>query len=771
MKINSIKTRLLLLVAAAFLLTAASVIGVVNNKTMQIIDANANDFYSEKVDTVWRMLDRNYHKLEQTGLVEAYQEDFQRAVISEIKRTYYEQTETQTYPFIIDGDGAVVVHPLLPTGHTGKAEKKIADQLLSNGNSPFVTNYKGVDKWYSQRKFEPWHWVVAYAVPLEIKYQAAVELRLTLSTIIGGIVVIALSLLMFMLARSINPIIHLTKISGKMAEGDFRQKFDIKDDIKGKGKDEVSQLGHSFILLQESIEEKISSLNNEISERAKIEEQTRLLATVVEEATEGICIITLDGMVTYANPAWLEMHGFQLTDTVVGENFKIFHTEEQYNQDVIPCLAKAGAQQECSAEVAHLHQDGSTFDTETNILLLDAKKIQNPCMVILAQDITERKSIEEQLRHSQKMDAIGQLAGGVAHDFNNMLGGIMGAAELLKRSGNLGEKDKRYIDTLINASERAADLTAQLSAFGRKGKTESKAVDIDAVVSNTLGIVQQTFNKNINITTAMEASETIVMGDHTGLQNALLNLCINASHAMPDGGNLTIATRNIHLNSKYCDSLPFAIEPGKYINLEVTDTGSGVDDDHIEHIFEPFFTTKEVGKGTGLGLASVYGMIEEHRGAITVSSEKGRGTTFHLMLPCSDESVSIKSASSEESQIHASGRVLLVDDEEIIRLTGSALLEEIGYTVVTADNGRAGVDIFKKSPTEFDIIILDMIMPEMSGSEAYYAIKEIDPDATVYIASGYTKDEKLDELENHGLSGFIHKPFKPDELIKMITCS
>ena len=767
MKIHSIKTRLFLLVMVAFLLMAASVIWVVNNKSMQIIDENADNFYGEKVDTIWQMLDRSNHTLQQTGLIAAYQEDFQSAVISEIKRTYYNQEKNQPYPFIIDNDGAVVVHPLLPTGSPGEKEGILADQRLFKERDTFVTNYKGVDKWYCNRKFEPWNWVIAYAVPLEIKYQSAAELRLTLSTIIGVIFVVVLFVLMLFLSRIINPIIHLTKITGGMAEGDFRQTIGIKEDIKGK--DEVSQLGHSFILLQESIEEKINSLNNEISERKKVEEQTHLLATVVEEASEGICIITLDGLVTYVNSAWLKMHGFHFTDKVVGQNFKIFYTEEQYKKDVVVCLDKVRTQKWCYAEATHLHQDGSTFDTEINILLLDTEKIQDPCMVVLAQDITERKSIEERLRHSQKMDAIGQLAGGVAHDFNNMLGGIMGAAELLKRSRNLGEKEKRYIDMLMNASERAADLTAKLSAFGRKGKTESKAVDINTVVSNTLGIVQQTFNKNIKVTTALEASETIVMGDHTGLQNALLNLCINASQAMPDGGNLRITTSNIHLDSEYCNTLSLAIEPGKYVNLEVTDTGSGVDDDDIEHIFEPFFTTKEVGKGTGLGLASVYGMVEEHRGAITVTSEKGHGTTFNLMLPCSDESVNNRQDSSKESQIHASGRILLVDDEEIIRSTGKALLEEAGYTVVTADNGRTGVDIFKKSPTEFDIIILDMMMPKMNGSEAFYAIKKINPNATVFIASGYTKDEKLEKLEKHGLSGFIHKPFKLNELLKLIA--
>jgi len=769
MQINSIKTRLLLIVSVAFLLTAASVIGVVNNKTTQIIDKNANDFYNEKIDTIWRMLDRNYRKLEKTGLVDAYQDDFQQAVISEIKRTYYNQAETQTYPFIIDNEGAVVVHPLLPTGFIGSDEKKIADHLLATERKPFTTNYKGVSKWYCHRKFEPWNWVITYAVPLQVKYQSAVELRWTLSTLIGVIFVTVLSILMFMLARSMNPIIHLTKISGEMAKGDFRQKFGIREEIKGK--DEVSQLGRNFILLQESIEEKINSLNSEISEREKIEEQTHLLATVVEQANEGICIITLDGIVNYVNSAWLKMHGFQLTDTIVGQNFKIFYTEEQYKNDVTACLDKVRTQKWCSSEIAHLHQDRSTFDTEMNIILLDTEIVQTPCMVALAQDITNRKSIEERLRQSQKMDAIGQLAGGVAHDFNNMLAGIMGATELLKRSKNLGEKDKKHVDMVMDASERAADLTAKLSAFGRKGKAESKAVDIDTVVSNTLGLVKKTFNKNIKITTVLDASETIIIGDPTGLQNALLNLCINASQAMPDGGILTITTKNKYLDSEYCSTLPFALEAGKYLDLEVTDTGSGIDDEHIKHIFEPFFTTKEVGKGTGLGLASVYGMVKEHRGAITVSSKKGDGTTFHLMLPNSNESVSMKQDSSEEAQISASGRVLLVDDEEIIRSTGKALLEDIGYSVITANNGRAGVDIFKKSPTEFEFIILDMIMPEMNGTETFYAIKEIDPNAKMFVTSGYTKNEKLDELERDGLKGFIHKPFTLSELLRVIDHS
>ena len=640
MKINSITTKLLLLVAVAFIVIAVSVIWIANDQTTKIIDVNVSTAYREKVDTVWHMLARSNDKLQQTGMVDAYREDFQRDVVADVRHRYYKKANLQLYPFIIDGKGKVILHPVLQAGDNSIVNTKVGTQLLAKDNNQFIANYLGINKWYCTRKFAQWNWTVGYAVPLVLKYKAANQLHVTLFTVIVTIFVVVLVLLSLLLARIIKPITRLTVVSAQIADGNFRQEIEIQ------GNDEVAQLSRSFIRMQDAIEDKIQALNNEIH---------------------------------------------------------------------------------------------------------------------------ERELIQERLRQSEKMDAVGQLAGGVAHDFNNMLGGIMGAAELLKIPGNSKETETQYINLILDAAEKAADLTAKLSAFGRKGKVLSKAVDINTVISDTVTLVKRTIDKKIRIAEVREAVDTVVTGDQTGLQNALLNLCINASHAMPDGGDLTIISRNLNLDHDYCNASPFKIESGKYIDLEVIDTGSGIPQDQIQHIFEPFFTTKDVGKGTGLGLASVYGMIEGHNGAISVYSEVGTGTSFHLYLPCSDYKTESEARPIPENSLpHGTGCILLVDDEDIVRITGKALLEKIGYKVLTAENGRGGVEVFKQHLSEIDLVIIDMMMPEMNGSEAFYAMKEIDPDCAVFISSGFTKNEKLDDLEKNGLRGFIHKPFSINELNKLI---
>ena len=640
MKINSITTKLLLLVAVAFVVTAVSVIWIANIQTTKIIDVNVSTAYKEKVDTVWHMLAQSNDKLQQTGMVDAYHEDFQREVITEIKHRYYKKDNLQLYPFIIDNKGEVILHPVLQPGDKSLLKTKVVTQMLKKDNNQFVANYLGTNKWYCTRKFESWGWTIGYAVPLDIKYMAANQLHVTLFTVIGLIFVAVLIFLSLLLTRIIKPIVKLTEISGQIADGNFDQEIEIK------GNDEVARLSHSFIRMQDAIEDKIQALNNEIH---------------------------------------------------------------------------------------------------------------------------ERELIQERLRQSEKMDAIGQLAGGVAHDFNNMLSGIIGAAELLKSPGKSEEKVTQYLDMILNTSKKAAELTAKLSAFGRKGKVISKAVDINIVISDTLAIVKRVIDKKINIIEVRKAVDTVVIGDCTGLQNALLNLCINADHAMPDGGDLTIMTRNMNLDWDYCNASPFDIEPGVYIVLEVIDTGSGIPQDELQHIFEPFFTTKEVGKGTGLGLAAVYGMIKDHNGAINVSSKMGTGTSFHLCLPCSDKIRNEHKVIPENSLPHGTGCILLVDDEDIIRITGKALLEKTGYKVLTAENGRKGLEVFKQYQSEIDIVVMDMMMPEMNGSETFYAMKDIAPDCSIFISSGFTNNENLETLKKDGLCGFIHKPFTINELNMLIS--
>lgn len=527
------------------------------------------------------------------------------------------------------------------------------------------------------------------------------------------------------------------------------------DDVrKSNGKKiEVAELAQSF--------------RAQVSERKRAEtELFRLqnyLSNIVDSMPSVLVGVNADGEVTQWNkmaeqttqlPA-VAAKGKKLADVfppMATELWKI--TESIRTREVITELQKP-----------RQSKDGVKYD-DIIIYPLIANGVEG--VVIRIDDVSEKVQLEEQLTHSHKMDAIGQLAGGVAHDFNNMLGAINGAAQLLKSPHRgLDQKGIGYVDMIMQSVTRAADLTAQLLAFGRKGKTTSTAVDIHAVVDDALAIFARTIDKKIKLTVAKDAANHAVIGDNTQLQSALMNLGINAAHAMPDGGEIFVGTKNILLNKSYCDACLFDIEPGEYIQVEVRDTGCGIPLEQQQKIFEPFFTTKKQGEGTGLGLAAVYGTVQGHRGAINVYSEVGAGTIFQLFLPCSGEAILPRDASMEV--VTGVGKILLVDDENLIRIVGKNMLEEMGYEVFLAENGREAVEIFQKEPAAIDLVILDMIMPEMNGRDTFAKMREIDKNCQVIISSGFSKDESLDELKNLGLAGFIRKPYRDYELSRLVA--
>lgn len=388
-------------------------------------------------------------------------------------------------------------------------------------------------------------------------------------------------------------------------------------------------------------------------------------------------------------------------------------------------------------------------------------------------DVTSRKQAEEtqkklaeQLSHSQKMDAIGQLAGGVAHDFNNVLGAVMGMAELLKKSVFPREKQIEFLDLILAATKRASELTKKLLTFSRKGTKISTAIDSIKVVNETISLLQHTLDKKVVVSMESKVSNSLIVADDTLLQNALVNMGINASHAMENGGSLVFTLRNVELDYDYCENSPFEIKPGEYLEIGVKDTGTGIPPEISSRIFEPFFTTKQQGKGTGLGLSMVYGMVKEYGGAITVYSEMGVGTIFRLYLPVVFEFS--QKISEIENVKTGTGSILLIDDEELIRITASAILNSLGYEVITAENGLEGINLFKENINKIDLVILDMIMPVMNGRETFTAIRKINPEVPVIIASGFTKDDEMFTLKNQGLSGFIQKPYSRLELAEIV---
>jgi PAS domain S-box-containing protein len=492
------------------------------------------------------------------------------------------------------------------------------------------------------------------------------------------------------------------------------------------------------------------------------------LRTILDSIGDAVIATDLDSVITRMNPVAEELTGWKYEYTKSIKLPEVFHIIDSTTKDVIDNPAIQIIENDDSKNLINenailIAKDGTEYQITYSCSCIFNDFKEKIGTVSVFRDVTKQMNLQEQLNQSRKMDAIGQLAGGVAHDFNNMLSGIIGATELLKIEENYTAETKdNYLNIILTSAERAAELTAKLTAFGRKGNNDSIALDIHSVIEDTIAILKQTIDKKISLKKTLGAKNVIVSGNYTGLQNAFLNLCINACHAMPDGGKLNVSTENLYLDKVYCDASIFDLEPGDYIEIAITDTGRGIPQDIIGKIFEPFFTTKEVGKGTGLGLAAVYGMIQDHKGAINVYSEENIGTVFHLFLPLS-KSEKLSDNSCLEIDVpanHDSGTILIVDDEDIIRITGKAILEEAGYTVLLAEDGLDGLNVLKKHKDEIDLVILDMVMPKMNGREVFYKMRSLKPDCAILIASGFTKDENLNELKENGLAGFIAKPFR-----------
>lgn len=372
-------------------------------------------------------------------------------------------------------------------------------------------------------------------------------------------------------------------------------------------------------------------------------------------------------------------------------------------------------------------------------------------------DISEQKRLQNQLYQSQKMDVVGQLAGGIAHDFNNMLAGIMAAAELLKVRLPDDEKNNKLLNTIIGATIRSADLTRELLSFSRKTPAVSSPVCIHDTIAAAMSLLERTIDRNIQLSSQLAEGSPVVMGDHTQLQSALLNLGVNARDAMPQGGRLTYATARKTLDDASCRALGLALDPGHYLEISVSDTGVGMAPEVREHIFEPFFTTKGVGKGTGLGLAAVYGTVLCHHGGISVQSEPGVGSIFRMYLPLAEDDTLLEVCDSEA--VLGKGGILLVDDEEILRDVGRDLLEELGYTVFLAEDGVRAMEVFFAHRNEISLVILDRIMPNMGGKETFLQLRELDPDINVLFCSGFNSEGTGDELLRLGARGFVQKPY------------
>lgn len=379
-------------------------------------------------------------------------------------------------------------------------------------------------------------------------------------------------------------------------------------------------------------------------------------------------------------------------------------------------------------------------------------------------DITERKRLEAQFHEAQKMEAVGTLAGGIAHDFNNMLMGIQGYASLMLFKISPAHPHFKKLKKIEEQVAKASELTNQLLGFARGGKYQVKPIDLNKLVTKSTEMFGKA-KKEITIHMKLDKELLIIDGDQYQIEQVLLNLYVNAWQAMPGGGELYIETNPVIIEGDEAEV--YEIKSGRYALISVRDTGVGMDKETQARIFEPFFTTKEMGRGAGLGLASVYGIVRNHHGAIEVESTLGKGSTFRLYLPISEKMLEEEDVSTGEI-IKGGETILLVDDEEMILEVGSALLMSLGYTVITATDGRDAVNAYRDKRSKIDLVILDMVMPGMSGGETYDALKKINKAVKVILSSGYSIDKEAKDIIKRGGNAFIQKPFNLEALSKKV---
>ena len=502
-----------------------------------------------------------------------------------------------------------------------------------------------------------------------------------------------------------------------------------------------------------------------ITERKRAEEALHIseekYRLVVENANDAIFIVQNE-RIKFPNRQMLVITGYNEEELKSLPFFSFIHADDK---DMVMERHRRRLQGEnvpATYSFRISNKSGGIVWVEASVVLVTWEG--GPAALVFLRDITFQKKLEEQLFHAQKMEAIGTLAGGVAHDFNNLLMGILGYTSLMLMKTDKSHPFYEKLKIIEQQVESGTQLTKQLLGFARGGKYEVKPVNVNDLIIKTSDIFSRT-KKEITIHKKLQEDLYTIEADTGQIEQVLFNLYVNAWQAMPSGGRLYLETQNVNLDEQQCRA--YNVEPGTFIKISVTDTGIGMDAKTQKRIFEPFFSTKGVGKGTGLGLASAYGIIKNHGGDITVYSEKGRGTTFTIYLPASEAKPS-KTRPSQIRLFTGDETIMIVDDEPINIAATKELLEELGYRIMTAQSGPEAIKLFKEHSKDIKLVILDMIMPQMNGKEILVKLMKIDKNVRVLLSSGYNIDGEAAEILDMGCKGFIQKPFRPEEISQKI---
>ncbi len=558
---------------------------------------------------------------------------------------------------------------------------------------------------------------------------------------------------------------HAQEILRRLRSGDMAA-HGINENRTRDGRTIICQWYNTPLLDGDGAFAGLISLAQDVTASRQAEEALRLRDRAVQAVTQGILITDPsqpDNPIIYASPGFEQLTGYAAAE-VVGRNCRFLQGKET-DPDAVARLRRAIRDgQRCTTELLNYRKDGTPFRNELSVSPVRDEEGRLTHFVGVQTDVTERRRLEEQYRQAQKMEAVGQLAGGIAHDFNNLLTIINGYADLLMQSLPADDPSRGLLAEIQRAGERSAGLTRQLLAFSRRQVLAPRVFDLNAVVADIEKMLRRVIGEDVRLATAPAPGLWPVKADPGQVEQVLLNLAVNARDAMPTGGQLTIETRNVELDDEYARAHPGA-RPGPHVLLAVSDTGCGMTDEVKARVFEPFFTTKGPGKGTGLGLATVYGIVTQSGGHVAVYTEVGHGTTFEVYLPCAQQRLPPEK-SHPGLAVMPRGRetVLLVEDEDAVRALTRHVLRGCGYTVLEARDGAEALRLAEQQRGGIDLLVTDVVMPRLSGREVAERLAGMSPRMKVLFLSGYTDDAVV----RHGILeadvAFLQKPYSPASL-------
>jgi PAS domain S-box-containing protein len=517
----------------------------------------------------------------------------------------------------------------------------------------------------------------------------------------------------------------------------------------------------------------IGGISTDITERVRMEEKLRdseeLFRLAFQTSPDAINLNRVNGgLYIDINEGFTALTGYT-REEVIGDTtiVKDIWENPADRKRLIEGLAKEGFVKSIEARFVRKNGEVAVGLLSARILRIKDEEV----MLSITRDITDLKQAEaekekyrNQIIQAQKMQAIGTLAGGIAHDFNNLLMGIQGRASIMSIDLEAAHPCKEHVQAILEYTKSAADLTKQLLGVAQGGKYETAPTDLNEVVHSSATLFGRT-RKDIRIHQKLCAPPPVVVADRRQLDQVLLNMYINAWQAMPRGGDIFLETSIVTLEAAYC--APYSVAPGPFARISVTDTGVGMNEETRHQVFDPFFTTKEKSRGTGLGLASAYGIVKNHAGFINVYSEPGRGSTFNIYLPVTEKQAWSQDVPPPEL-LGGTEQVLLVDDEQMILQVGTAMLEKLGYRVACALGGREAVQIASANDAAFDLVILDMVMPDLNGEKVFDILRAAKPSLPILLSSGYSLNGQADKIMKKGCNGFIQKPFNLFELSRMV---